>query len=192
MRTRIVQTCIVSTLSVLVGVGLFLPAASAATSAPAPQGGASVTRSGGAGFYLALGDSVAVGYEPGKGQNTGHGYVDDLWRNARHRMPGLALRNIACVGETTFSMMTGKNSHCRYPGAQLDRAVSFLHAHPGKIALITITLGSNDLFNRCVDFHNYKLDRACTAHLRPKVTRRLASSWTPCARRRDRACRSSP
>ena len=96
MRTRFLKTCVASTLSVLVGVGLFLPTASAAT--PAPQGGTPVTRSGGAGFYLALGDSVAVGYEPGKGQNTNHGYVDDLWRSVRRRIPGLALRNLACVG----------------------------------------------------------------------------------------------
>ena len=43
-----------------------------------------------------------------------------------------------------------ENSRCPYEaGSQLGDAVEFLDAHPGEVALITINLGANDIFEDC-------------------------------------------
>jgi GDSL-like Lipase/Acylhydrolase family len=123
--------------------------------------------------YLALGDSLAVGYQPGKGETT-KGYVDDLWRSVRQQIPALDLRNVGCAGETSLSMITGTRSPCRYAaGSQLDEAVAFLTAHPGQVAFITIDIGANDLFDRCLDSHSGLLDKVCAVGLLPGLRTRV-------------------
>ena len=103
------------------------------------QGGIPVARAGGGEtFYLALGTSLAVGFQPNRGE-TSKGYVDVLWRRMAQQIPGLSLKNVGCPGETSSSMITGTHQHCRYPqGSQLDAAVAFLQAHPGQVAFITL------------------------------------------------------
>jgi lysophospholipase L1-like esterase len=126
---------------------------------------------GGTVYYLALGDSLAAGFQPNG--VTGKGYVDDLWRSIRQQIPGLRLRNVACPGETSGSLIAGKRSPCHYAaGSQLDAAVSFLQAHPGQVAFITINIGSNDLVNRCLD-DNGLFHRACAVEMRPRLQARL-------------------
>ena len=81
-------------------------------------------------FYLALGDSMAAGIQPNKGETTG--YVGRVWRSFRRDIPGLSLRNVACPGETSRSMITGWHSPCHYAaGSQLDAAVAFLEGASG-------------------------------------------------------------
>lgn len=124
-------------------------------------------------FYLALGDSMAAGFQPNKGETTG--YVGRVWRSFRQDIPGLNLRNVACPGETSRSLITGWHSPCHYAaGSQLDAAVAFLEAHPGEVAFITINVGANDLVNRCLDRHAL-IDRTCAADQRPRLKSRLAS-----------------
>jgi lysophospholipase L1-like esterase len=142
---------------------------------PMLQGGVPAARAGygGAVTYLALGDSLAVGYQPGRGETT-KGYVDNLWQSIRQQIPTLSLRNVGCAGETSRSMITGKNSPCRYAaGSQLDTAVAFLEAHPGQVAFITIDIGVNDLVNRCLEFDTGRFDKACAVDLRPRLEKRL-------------------
>jgi lysophospholipase L1-like esterase len=123
--------------------------------------------------YLALGDSLAVGYQPGRGETT-NGYVDDLWRSVLEQIPALGLRKVGCIGETSHSMITGKHSPCHYAaGSQLDAAVSFLEAHPEQVEFITIDIGANDLVNRCLDPDTGLIDRACAAELLPGLQARL-------------------
>jgi lysophospholipase L1-like esterase len=127
---------------------------------------------GGSVSYLALGDSVAFGYQPNTDGPT-TGYVGRVWRTFRHRTPGLELRNVSCPGETTRSIITGNRSLCHYAaGSQLDEAVSFLDAHPGEVAFITIDIGSNDLVDRCLGDGGL-IDMACTVDLLPRMQRRL-------------------
>jgi lysophospholipase L1-like esterase len=137
-------------------------------SGPARAGG------GESAWYLALGDSLATGYQPDRGV-TSKGYVDDLWRSIREqRIPALALRKVGCPGETSLSLITGNHSPCHYAaGSQLDAAVAFLAAHPGQVAFITIDIGSNDLVNRCLDGQAGLIDRACTVDLLPRLETRL-------------------
>lgn len=123
--------------------------------------------------YLALGDSLATGFQPGRGETT-KGYVHDLWRDLREQIPELSLRNVGCSGETSRTMITGSNSPCGYAaGSQLNAAVSFLEADPGQVAFITIDIGVNDLVDRCLDFDTGLIDRGCAVDLLPRLQVRL-------------------
>ncbi len=97
-------------------------------------------------YYLALGDSLAVGVQPdpgGASRPTDHGYPDQLYAILHRRSPGLRLVKLGCSGETSWTMIRG--GICRYPaGSQLAAAEQFLRAHRGHVALITIDIGAND------------------------------------------------
>jgi hypothetical protein len=99
-------------------------------------------------YYVSLGDSYSVGYQPTLGATPGYAsYV------ALHT--GLTLVNFGCAGATTSSLMytvgcpvplahtAGGQS---YPKAtQASAALEFIAAHRGHIGLITVTIGGNDV-----------------------------------------------
>jgi lysophospholipase L1-like esterase len=112
--------------------------------------------------YLALGDSLAFGYQQAKfnalfpnedpaAYNTG--YVDDfgvaLQRIRRHAKT----TNLGCPGETTDSFLGSAPCsyhppfalHVDYSGSQMAAAVAFLKAHGHQTSPITIDIGANDL-----------------------------------------------
>jgi lysophospholipase L1-like esterase len=104
--------------------------------------------------YLALGDSVAFGYNPivFKSEPTDTdayiGYPEVL---SKHVV------NASCSGETSGSLIAGPPDngcaafrsvaplHVGYTGTQLAFAVAYIRAHPGT-RLVTINIGANDLF----------------------------------------------
>ena len=111
--------------------------------------------------YLALGDSVAFGFDPlvvaaGGASDPTHfvGYPEAL-----ATVLPLSLTNASCPGEASggfISLVSPLDNGCRqyrsvfplhasYSTAQLDFAIGYLHAHP-RAKLITIDLGANDLF----------------------------------------------
>ena len=98
-------------------------------------------------YYLALGDSLSQGVQPdmaGADVETRQGYADQLWTALRSGHPGLQLVKSGCPGETTGTMING--GICGYPGgSQLAAAAAFLRAHRGRVFLITIDIGANDL-----------------------------------------------
>lgn len=107
-------------------------------------------------YYVSLGDSLAAGTnatEVGP-PFTDQGYADQLAALERARIPKLKLVKLGCPRETTGSMSDpfpyeGRGGHvlCRFPqGSQLADALSFLHAHKGKVAFVTIDIGANDVF----------------------------------------------
>jgi lysophospholipase L1-like esterase len=114
-------------------------------------------------YYLALGDSLAVGVQPdatGQLKPTPQGYADDLYSLVRTFRPGLQLMNLGCSGETTSSMITGQGTHCLYQaGSQLNQAVAFLKANPNRVALITIDIGGDNLLE-CLKL-DAPIDPAC-------------------------------
>jgi lysophospholipase L1-like esterase len=104
-------------------------------------------------FYLSLGDSYGAGGQTGQG--IPGGFAAQVVRDVapKHK---LILRNFACGGATTTSMMSAigcsqpvpsfDTDAVAYPTmTQLAAAISFIDAHHGKIGLITITIGGNDL-----------------------------------------------
>jgi lysophospholipase L1-like esterase len=124
--------------------------------------------------YVSLGDSLSAGFQPGRGA-TRKGYVDDLWRDVRATVPRLDMRKFGCRGETSRSLITGNGSACHYgAGSQLDAAVAFLQRHRANVPFITLDIGSNDVFSRCVDFRTGVLDRSCVMDLLPPLASRVS------------------
>lgn len=100
-------------------------------------------------YYLALGDSLAFGYQPNF--DWSHGYAQDLYANLRTHGATSSV-NYGCAGETAYTFIHGGCPyhnflmlHNYYSGTQLSAAVNFIKAHPGKVSPVTIDIGANDL-----------------------------------------------
>src|SRR6185312_6929978 len=130
-------------------------------------------------YYLALGDSLAVGVQPdaaGTSVETRSGYADQLYAALRRSHPGLRLVKLGCPGETTVTMMKG--GICTYPaGSQLAAAVRFLHAHRAHVSLITIDIGANDA-DGCVTRLSFGYFASCLTKSVPQVTTNLTKILT--------------
>ena len=113
-------------------------------------------------YYLALGDSLAFGFQFGiynehypsvPPELFVHGYVDDFSQMLQSIRPDIQTINFGCPGETTESFINGGciytalgfHLHNNYSGSQLDAATAFLRAHRGQVSPITVNLGENDL-----------------------------------------------
>lgn len=125
--------------AVLVGM-LAMPAAAADDP--------TITNDAGDTWYLALGDSLAAGYQPIGREEDDHktraSYPDQLWLMARQQYPNLQLRNLACPGADTESIRRDY-PRCSYEhGSQLDEALWFIGEHRDELAFITIDIGFND------------------------------------------------
>jgi hypothetical protein len=106
--------------------------------------------------YLALGDSVPV-------WNGSHSYPNLIQRHLRHKLPRLALRNLAVSGATTDSMLHGT----QYPQAR-----RYLRAHRGHVALITIDIGGNDIVG-CAGMGGP--DNPCATRARATIKRNITT-----------------
>ncbi|HLX88630.1 MAG TPA: SGNH/GDSL hydrolase family protein [Acidimicrobiales bacterium] len=110
-------------------------------------------------YYLSLGDSYSVGYQPAHGATpagASSGYTAVVAANK-----GLQLENFGCGGATTTSILAFDQSQCgvtQYgpPAAtdagpvasgqtQVQAADAFIAANPGQVGLITISIGGNDV-----------------------------------------------
>jgi lysophospholipase L1-like esterase len=89
-----------------------------------------------AGYYLALGDSLAQGSAVPPGRL----YPQRLLARLT---PGLQLVNYGCSGATTISLI--KNGCSRSRRSQLELAESVARRHRGALRLITIDVGGNDV-----------------------------------------------
>jgi lysophospholipase L1-like esterase len=97
--------------------------------------------------YLALGDSLAFGYQPDL--NYDDGYADDFYANLQgHGVTAIA--NLGCPAETSVTFLNGK---CPVPilrkfpyvGSQLNAALLYLALHPGQVSPVTLDIGANDI-----------------------------------------------
>jgi lysophospholipase L1-like esterase len=110
------------------------------------------------GWYLALGDSLAAGYQL-DGAEPEAGYVRHVLAGVREVEPKTKLVNLGCGGESTDSMIAG--GICDYDeGSQLAQAEEFLHAHAKRTRLVTLTIGGNNV-QRCVSRPTGQIDLAC-------------------------------
>lgn len=120
-------------LAALVGLGALAPAGDAGEPARS--------------YYVALGDSLAQGWQPGadgRSHATDRGYVDDVSRYLSRHENNLVTVKLGCGGETTATMTRG--GICSYPaGSELAEAEHVLHAHRGSVAAVTVNIGDNDV-----------------------------------------------
>jgi lysophospholipase L1-like esterase len=123
--------------------------------------------SSGARYYLALGDSVAQGFQPDtpNAYYTKDGYAWLVQDGLAGPSDKLRLENLGCGGETARSMVAGSQvpsvtgyGSCGdesaywklFKGAtQLDAAADFLAANAAYTELVTLDIGANDLL-RCL------------------------------------------
>jgi lysophospholipase L1-like esterase len=127
-----------------------------------------------ASYYLALGDSLALGVQPdstGTSLRTGQGYADQLSAGWRRRLPGLRLVKLGCLGETTATMIHGGICHYR-DGSQLATAAAFLRSHRSHIALVTLDIGANDP-EKCLAPPSPLHLVGCMAGVEPRATGNL-------------------
>lgn len=140
--------------SVAAAAALVLGSATAGSAAPSPTGSANAR-----GYYLALGDSLAAGYQPDRGPDPTGGYADDVLAGVRATQPKTTSVNLACPGERSTTMVSG--GVCAYDeGSQLDQALAFLHAHGRFTRVVTVQIGANDV-QRCVDRATFVIDMVC-------------------------------
>jgi len=99
-------------------------------------------------YYLSLGDSYSIGYQPGIGATTGFtGYIAGQL--------DMQAENFGCGGATTTSMLDSEGcgdpasqDAVPYSDTQEQAALAFIAAHPGQVSLITMSIGGND-FDGC-------------------------------------------
>jgi lysophospholipase L1-like esterase len=110
-------------------------------------------------YYLALGDSIAYGYQVRKhvpgvtAEDFDTGYVDVFSATLRTIRPSIRVVNFSCPGESSTTFIRGGCPvagtdfplHDPFSGPQFDAALAFLRAHPGEVSPITITLWANDV-----------------------------------------------
>lgn len=97
--------------------------------------------------FLALGDSLAFGYQPNFDWN--HGYTDQ-WFSDLKTHGVLFMTNYACPGETSTTFIWGgcPNWYLQrtpHSGPQLTAAVNFIKNHPGQVSPISLDIGANDV-----------------------------------------------
>jgi lysophospholipase L1-like esterase len=148
---------------------------SSGPTSPSPASPASPkSAAAGSGYYLALGDSLAAGFQLGVDHRT-KGYAGPVRAAVEGRHGATALVNLGCSGETTSSMLVGGS--CSYAkGSQLAQAEQFLRDHAADTRLVTVDIGGNDVA-RC-GFEGLKPEctKPALATLSgnlPKITSRL-------------------
>ena len=111
-------------------------------------------------YYLALGDSLAAGYQPDPSIGPDQGYVPRVFQAFQAKVPNSELVNLGCGGATTTTLLSGGGA-CSYDaGSQLAAAEQFLRDHRGRVLLVTIDIGGNDI-NRCAATGT--IDEVCAA-----------------------------
>ncbi len=165
-----------------VGLAVLVVSTTVLAGAGAPRATAAPAATPGGGYYLALGDSLAVGVQPdpsGVARPTDEGYADQLAARLRGRHPGLRLVKLGCPGETAESMIAGGS--CAYPGgSQLVAAEQFLRRHGAGVRVVTLDIGAND-YLACLR-EPLVAQVPCFARLYPRVAeiaRRLRAAAPP-------------
>jgi lysophospholipase L1-like esterase len=109
-------------------------------------------------YYVSLGDSYASGYQPnpagGPGANTDDGFAYQVPGIAAEAGYDLELVNFGCGGATTTSILEspgcpegalGPDADSYDGESQADAAEAFLEEHQGEVALVTVSIGGNDV-----------------------------------------------
>jgi lysophospholipase L1-like esterase len=137
-------------------------------------------------YLLALGDSIAYGFQPTKRPGArasafDTGYVDVFAARLRKLSPKIQVVNYGCPGESTVTFVRGRcpgladgfKLHDAFRGSQLEAAESFLRAHAARVSPVTLTLWGNDWLSLLMD--RCKGDAACVRKHGPATIAALGS-----------------
>jgi lysophospholipase L1-like esterase len=147
LKSRVIRVTVVL---VIVVFAVGATALSVHSNSPANASGSDATAAPSAGFYLDVGASTSLGFQPTgipahNGKRTSTGYANDLVAYEAKRGIQLFLRQVGCPGETTLTMLT-TTDHCYIPpGRQLWAAEKYLKKEGTASGLVTIDLGFNDV-----------------------------------------------
>jgi lysophospholipase L1-like esterase len=102
------------------------------------------------GFYLAIGGSSSLGFQPTgipahNGHRTSTGYANDLDATEEAKGISLTLRQVGCPGETAYTMMHAIDACYKGVGGQMTASLNYLKTNKGETGLVTIDLGFNDV-----------------------------------------------
>ncbi|GER92116.1 hypothetical protein KDW_62780 [Dictyobacter vulcani] len=136
--------------------------------------------------YLALGDSLAYGFQPNL--NLNHGYGEDFYADLKNHGTS-SYANMACPGETAASMINGGCTYSvlrkfPYIGNQLDAAVLYLELNAGKVSPVTLDIGANDMLpdlnkSTCTVSSTWTTDLATMdTNIRQTILPRLSAAMT--------------
>lgn len=123
------------------------------TSAPATTTSSTGSTPPAGGVYVSVGDSYATGFRPAA-DGVPAGSTRDGFAYLVAERTGMRLVNVGCSGATTAGLRErpGCAEFNRAPDApdpegrtQLDAAVAALRAHEGRVGLVTVVIGGNDL-----------------------------------------------
>ncbi|HMM96746.1 GDSL-type esterase/lipase family protein [Phycicoccus sp.] len=124
-----------------------------APASPAPSGSAAPAGP----LLVALGDSLAAGYQPGGAELRDSAYPALAAARLSAGGQRLGVANLACSGETTSTLVEG--GRCTYPEkSQLAAAEALLRERRGDVRLVTLDIGGNDLLH-CV--RGMQVDASC-------------------------------
>jgi len=137
------------------GTRVLILALAVALAAPSAAAAAKPKRQ----YYVSLGDSYATGFQPSvvhQSAGTRNGFAYQVSGLAKRRGYRFKLVNFGCGAETTVSLLD-RTARCAGPGpggrdyagrTQIAAAERFLRRHRGKVGLITVSIGGNDV-TRC-------------------------------------------
>jgi len=140
-----------------VGVAALLTAACSLVACTVPPSGASTPDSSGptepTSVYVSIGDSYAAGFQPAP-FGSADGFAQQIAQRSLSGAEPLTLYNFGCPGATTSAVI--EDLGCATAGStdeapdystttQLDAVVQTLRANAGRIGLVTISLGGNDI-----------------------------------------------
>ncbi len=134
-------------------------------------------------FYVNVGDSYAVGYQPGratggKGGATTDGYAERVAAIAAEYGYPVRLRNFGCVGASSRSLLErpgcpteiqAARHAVHYKETQAAAAVRFLRKHRGKTRVVTVSIGRNDI-RHCLRAADVSCVRAASSGLSANLT----------------------
>jgi lysophospholipase L1-like esterase len=132
--------------------------------------------------YVSLGDSYATGYRPADGADPA-GTTRDGFAYLVAAKSGLRLINLGCNGATSESLRTasGCTPENRGPDApdpadqtQLDAALTALRDNQGRVGLVTLVIGGNDL-SPCARSSDTQAALSCAADAVATVQSNLAA-----------------
>jgi lysophospholipase L1-like esterase len=131
-------------------------------------------------YYVSLGDSYSIGYQPDPTASLRFGYTHYVVAAEKNRGTNLTLVNFGCGGATTSSLLN--TIGCVAPARALNEApystvsqavaaTRFIAAHRRHIALITISIGGNDV-TQCATASS---PTACVVGVVPTVAKNITT-----------------